>query len=152
MKIFTFSIIGIVIAAIIAGFFIVGSPKQERARRFDEERIQNLAMLQSEIVFYWQNKNILPQNLDVLRDDIRGVRPPHDPETGELYEYTIQAPESFTLCAKFNTAREQHVTSQEQIPAQEYYTIGDAWEHGAGRECFNRHIDKDIYKKKEVVQ
>jgi hypothetical protein len=73
-------------AAIIGGFFIVGSPAEERAYRFDEERLQDLQSIQSQIVYYWQSKQNLPGQLSQLEDNISGYRVPTDPETGASYE------------------------------------------------------------------
>jgi hypothetical protein len=75
--------------AVVAGFFVVGSPQEERVRRFDEERVNNLQYIQSEVVSYWINKSRLPSELGELRDDIRGIVIPVDPETGTSYEYNV---------------------------------------------------------------
>lgn len=140
-----------VAAAIIAGFFIVGSPQEERLRRFDAQRIQDLQFLQSEIVFYWQNKNTLPGNLEVLRNDIRGISIPRDPQTGESYGYEVRGPLTFALCANFarplggftsDAARPKPLS-----PKPSFDIRGDGvWEHEAGYTCFERMIDTDFFK------
>src|SRR3989344_1036136 len=101
MKLFIYAVISVVAISVIAGFFIVGSPKEERLRDIDERRVGNLQFLQSELINYWINKGKLPDKLSDLRDDIRGVAIPMDPETGVEYGYNIKNPESFSLCAVF---------------------------------------------------
>ena len=77
MKYFAYIIIAVVAAVIVTGFFFVGSPKEERMRRFDGERIQHLQQLQWNIIEYWQSKNKLPAKLADLNDptSARTVRP-----------------------------------------------------------------------------
>lgn len=148
MKYFVYTIIGIVAVAVIAGFFIVGSPKEERLRRFDERRVQDLQFIQGEIVYHWQNKTKLPENLAALRDDIRGVVAPKDPETGADYVYEIKGPESFSLCANFNrpslSESDAGLRPAVPYPAEPYY-VQQNWEHKDGFVCFDRKIDRDLY-------
>lgn len=148
MKIFTYGIIGIVAVAVIAGFFIVGSPAIERVRRFDERRITDLSSLQGEIAYFWQSKQKLPAALGELRDDLRGVVVPVDPETGMPYEYRITGAESFELCSVFSLPsdlQEYKLPARTvPVPAPETGAV-TSWDHGAGRTCFSRNIDKDFF-------
>lgn len=149
MKYFIYAILGIVGIAVAAGFFIVGSPKEERLRRFDERRIQDLQFLQSEIVNYWQNKNRLPAKLSDIRDDIRGVAAPNDPETGVMYEYNVKKSETFELCATFNLSVSNRSTAAAPVtppPGYPKSPFGENWDHASGHTCFERTIDKEFYK------
>lgn len=155
MKIFTYIIIIIVVGAVIAGFFVVGSPKEERLRRFDERRIQDLQSLQNEIVNYWQSKAKLPERLPELVDNIRGFTVPRDPETSSEYGYQIKGELEFALCATFDRASildtasisgsTARVTTKAPYPVDNY-SLGQNWDHSPGYVCFDRKIDKDIYK------
>lgn len=148
-KVFSYVVILIVLIAIIAGFFIAGSPKEERARKFDEQRVSNLQFIQGEIINYWLRKAALPQKLDELRDDIRGVSIPQDPENGTAYAYEMLGPESFKLCAVFNRPSLGKEFTAPQ-PARPYYypepAFSENWSHDSGSTCFDRKIDKDLYK------
>src|SRR3989344_9571800 len=44
----------LVIFAIIAGFFIVGTPGQAREYRLDQQKVNDLQSIQSQVVYYWQ--------------------------------------------------------------------------------------------------
>ncbi len=133
MKYFVYGVIGVVCATIIVGFFVVGSPSEERAKQLDLRRINDLTNLQYQIINYWQAKEKLPDTLLALKDDLRGVAIPSDPETGSAYEYKIKGSNQFELCATFVRA------------GQGYVTPSDEWKHDAGRTCFTRTIDKDLY-------
>jgi len=133
-----FSAVGLiaVVASIIIGFVIVGSPAKQRALRFDDQRVNDLMGIQSQIVSYWQSKAALPVTLADLNDSISGYIAPNDPDTQGPYEYSVlatsTAPLSFELCATFNMA------SQAQ-------NLSETWNHDIGRTCFTRNIDKVRY-------
>ncbi len=150
MKYFVYSIIAIVIATIITGFFMVGSPTTERLFRFDEQRIMDLQSIQWQITDYWQNKQKLPSQLADLNDELRGVLVPHDPETGANYEYYIESTYSFRLCATFNKPSRSNKNETYVEYPKPYITHlsgADSWQHEAGNFCFQRTIDPDFFKK-----
>lgn len=148
------SLIVIVAIAVIAGFFLVGSPKEERARRFDDQRIQHLQLIQSEIINYWVKKAALPKTLSELGDPIRGVAIPKDPESGAEYVYETKDKENFKLCATFNLPSLDQISAAKIPPerAVPVYPSGvpyygnENWAHSSGETCFDRKIDKDLYK------
>lgn len=141
----------LVAVTIIAGFFIVGTPWQARAYRYDEQRVNDLQNIQYQVVSYWQAKQALPASLADLGDSIGGYRVPVDPQTGAAYEYRIQVVQdapltSFELCATFNTSRPNAVqTPAVRYPAPVAGAQDESWQHGAGRFCFERTIDPSRY-------
>ncbi len=143
-KYFAYTVIVVVAVAIVGGFFVVGSPQNERLRRFDDKRVQDLQSLQSYIVEYWRNKNKLPDNLAALNDDLRGIKTPKDPQVGGDYEYQVKGPLTFALCADFVT-ESQAEDSLRPSYAYEPYFPGATWQHGKGKQCFERTIDKDFF-------
>lgn len=142
MKYFIWIVIGVVIIAVLGGFFIIGSPQTERLRRFDEERVNHLQFLQQEIIQYWTNKSRLPEKLEDLEDPLRGISIPKEPQTQANYEYKVLGPESFELCATFALASRASLEIQ---PPQPFFREGN-WQHGSGRVCFERTIDKEFYR------
>ncbi len=154
MKYFIYTIISIVTISVLAGFFIIGSPREERSRRFDQQRVENLQFLQSEIVNYWVNKSKLPATLSLLKDDLRGISIPTDPENAGLaYDYKIAGPLKFQLCANFNlpSLSGSYTNEGRPMPVDPYYA-GQNWSHDAGRVCFDRTIDTDFYKPVKPVR
>lgn len=143
MKWFIYAMVAIVGAAVVYGFFAVGSPFRERLRRFDERRVQNLQNIQWQVVSYWQKKEKLPAGLGDLRDEISGFTSPRDPESGSDYEYRILGDLKFELCAEFDTDSGRDVPkSLLPIPGE----LSENWMHEAGRKCFERTIDPELYK------
>lgn len=132
--------------SVVGGFFIIGSPTELRRMRFDEQKLNDLATLQWQIVTHWQQKRTLPATLDELEDPISGFTIPLDPQTRTSYGYAVTGEASFNLCAAFNHA---------SIDRGSAYPIerpsGESWQHGAGETCFSRTIDPDRYPPYEKV-
>lgn len=151
-KLLTWIVSIVVAAALVGGFFIVGSPATQRARRFDDQRINDLQSIQYQVLNYWQKKGVIPDSLDQLKDEFSGYMPPHDPETNKSYEYELvgQSALRFKLCADFKTNGVSYGSGNAYPLAvrDASYPHGgqtDNWTHDAGRVCFERSIDKDIY-------
>lgn len=151
MKIFVGIITVVVAAAIVAGFFVMGSPKTERMRQFDEQRVGALQTIQSQVVFFWQQKGVLAASLDELKDPLGGWTAPRDPETGAAYEYKKTGDLSFELCATFLLPTAA-LTGAPQVCPENVGYCGDGsefyyheWKHTAGRHCYSRTIDPALY-------
>ncbi|MBI3627528.1 MAG: hypothetical protein HY220_02135 [Candidatus Sungbacteria bacterium] len=133
---------GVVLAlTVIGGFFVIGSPFAQRQVRFDEERVNNLMLVQSEIISYWQAKQKLPPSLSDLKNDISGFVPPHDPESGASYQYAVTGQYAFDLCAVFDRPSSKTPSPAYRYPASQ----NDVWQHASGRVCFSRSIDRELY-------
>lgn len=151
MKYFIYLVILLVALAVVGGFFIVGSPQEERLRRFDQRRVNDLQVIQSQIINYWTKKSQLPENLVALTDDISGFVTPIDPETGEEYLYEIKDTNNltFSLCANFARPSFGSLNDpylREKYPVSFNVIYEQNWQHDAGLVCFERTIDKDFYK------
>ncbi|MEK7554365.1 MAG: DUF5671 domain-containing protein [Patescibacteria group bacterium] len=145
-KLFAWGAIGAVAIAVIGGFFVTGSPFTQRLVRFDSQKTQDLANIESSVVNYWREKNRLPQNLDELRDSILGFVPPRDPQTGEPYTYEVKGALIFKLCANFNLASREDGISRTPKPFEPEREL-EKWSHPEGAYCFERTIDPELHGK-----
>jgi len=132
----------IVLVSVVAGFFIVGSPAEQRERRFDGQRIEDLRDIQNRVINYWSRKGTLPGAIGNLQDELSGFRLPVDPETEENYGYMVLGGLEFELCATFNTTSNDRV--EREVLRKDPYLY--SWEHGEGRVCFERTIDPELHK------
>lgn len=154
IRAFPWAIIIVVLAAVVFGFFVAGSPTSRRTERFDERRVQDLSGIQGNVISYWQNKSVLPGSLNELPNDLLGVVVPVDPKTGQPYEYRVLGPLSFQMCAVFETSSTEDVNGRKAVPALPMYETypvypgGEVqtWDHGVGRTCFDRTIDPDFFQ------
>ncbi len=142
----------VMLAIIVSGFFIIGSPWAQRLARFDDRKVSDLQTIQWQIVNYWQQKGKIPVALSELEDPISGFRAPKDPETGTPYGYTVLEADAFELCATFSTATSLANGKGASVPARTAYpmpvdgfSVNENWAHDAGDVCFTRTIDPDLY-------
>lgn len=145
IKIFRWVVMFVVIASVVAGFFYIGSPVQQRKKAFDQRRVNDLQMIQNEVINFWQSKGQLPKNLGKLTNSISGFKAPVDPESGKAYEYIIKSDQktTFQLCGVFNYANSE---ADPFFPKTRLMPdIYNNWTHGAGHYCFERAIDPDLY-------
>lgn len=131
----------IVLIAIVAGFFILGTPQELRRLKQDAIRVQDLQNIQWQVVNFWQQKEILPANLEALKDPIAGVSIPVDPKTGESYTYEKSGTMSFKLCASFELAGGLNPSLARPVDM----SAQDDWQHEAGQVCYDRTIDPERY-------
>lgn len=142
---FAFAIAAVAVV-LVWGAFIVGSPVAERARRFDDRRVEDFRMIVMEIeniAYDGTMKPVsptgemmppskpLPKTLEQVRAGAMYATPDiFDPETGEPYEYTVLTSTTYELCAVFSFVRE------------EKYDI--LWNHPAGRHCYSIDVRKGV--------
>lgn len=152
-RMFAWTSIVVVIAALIGGFAIMGSPKSQRLMQFDTQKVNDLQNLQSQLVYtYWSQKGELPDTLNALKDDISYGHVPVDPQTGEAYGYEKIGDLQFKLCAAFNLSSEEQYDRAVARPSMVYpdggYLKDEKWDHPAGDHCFTRTIDPELIPKR----
>ncbi len=142
-----------VIAIIVFGFTVIGSPAKQRMLRFDDRRVQDLQSIQYQVVAYWQKKEKLPEKLGELTSVMSGFTVPVDPESekGLVYEYIKKEGVSFELCATFSLPIPKGPAGSSYSDKSTMSAIpsdvggGESWDHGVGRVCYPRTIDQDVY-------
>lgn len=163
-KVYAIGVLVIVISAIVWSFMIIGSPAQQRVWRFDDRRVQDLQSIQSQVITYWQQKEKLPIELKDVVNAMNGYSVPVDPEfeKGNKYEYKATGKMTFELCANFGAPIPKGWQENkggvvyavpgnlgnDAVSSYPYPGTGtnESWSHEAGRTCFERTIDKDIYQ------
>ncbi len=151
-----------VLIVLATAFFIGASPQNQRAEKFDQQRMDHLSSLQSQVIGFWQAKKTLPNTVDEMNNTLQGYIIPKDPETSKAYTYKKTGELQFELCATFGTqsynyetekaagnvidsrgtADETKAASLSVAPYDPYQT----WLHTKGEYCFTRTIDPDYYK------
>ena len=133
--------------AIASGFFIMGSPQTQRLLRYDQQRIEDLRSIQSQVTDYYRTAEKLPESLATLQDPLAGGYIQNDPETGASYEYNVLAPLRFELCATFNLPLPEFevgsTIDRNDWRVRDAQQTATEWPHGAGRTCFERTIDPE---------
>ncbi|MBX9765512.1 hypothetical protein K2X83_02635 [Patescibacteria group bacterium] len=137
----------IVAVAVVASFFIIGSPETARHMRYDDQKVADLQNIQWQLVNFWQLKQTLPESLEELKDPIGGYTVPVDTQTGESYRYERTSNSSFKICAIFNApSRETMRTDSSPMrPLPAIDPSNENWIHGVGETCFDRTVDPERY-------
>jgi hypothetical protein len=121
-----------VLAAVVAGLFVLGSPREERARRVDDRRVVDLQGIAAATDLYWTRHSQLPASLDELTAE-PGVRiSTSDPARSEFYGYKPLDSIHYEVCASFE--RESEEPSRD--PAR------NLWAHGSGPQCFQLEAEE----------
>jgi hypothetical protein len=118
----------VVTAAIVTGIYELGSPSEERARRLDERRVQDLSGIARAADVYWTRHMRLPASLEALQTETGANITIADPDTGMIYEFRPLEGEKYELCAVFNGESRD---SERGVDA-------GFWSHRDGRQCFQR--------------
>ena len=147
VKIFFLASLVLVLAAFIAAWFFVESPKVARAKRLDQVVLNNIDNLESTVNTYYEKNKNLPATLEIIKnnpDFFINEKALKDPETGAMITYNKKSTTEFEFCATFR------LSNKEQDPDQgPYYTVAAGRVHSAGRQCLKGNLyslnnDKNI--------
>lgn len=116
-------------AAIIVGWFFVGSPSEVRLIRFDATRAANLVSISSAITNYRLTHESLPQTVDELPKSAPNISLSFKEAAGQAYEYAAKDSFAYELCATFD--RVADMTTESAVLRSIFE------KHGLGRQCFS---------------
>lgn len=138
-------VLGIILAiSLAASFMVTGSPFEQRAMRFDEQRINDLALLQNSVLRFTDIRDNLPKDLAALREWSGEL--PADPDTETDYVYEKRSELSFSLCATFSAESTEEGEQYVYDRANTSIIGGSSWDHPAGDYCFERTIETNPLK------
>jgi len=119
----------VVASAVGMGITMLGPPSEERARRLDDRRVEDLRRIASSVHLFQTRHDRLPASREDLSREPGVILETPDPVTDEPYAYRIIDSMTYELCAVFD--RE----------SSESRAVG-FWSHGAGRQCFTLKADE----------
>ncbi len=123
-----------VVASVLGGLFLLGSPEKAHERVVDTRRIADIRAIASAVDLYWTRQGRLPASLAELSHE-QGIRiNALDPETKQPYGYRVLGQKRYELCAEFagKAAQEGDIAPDDFG----YVAPSDFWAHGAGKQCF----------------
>lgn len=97
-------------AIFVSAWFFVQSPADARAKRLDQNLMNNINQLESAVNNYYSLYQRLPQSLEEMQSDpavYLEARYLVDPETGAKIEYRQEGNDNFLLCAEFRRDSEE---------------------------------------------
>ncbi len=131
----------VILACIIWGFSVLGSPRTQQLLKYDAQKVSDLQNIQNAIQNFYSKKGTLPKDfaeLSTLNYYINKI----DSQTQKPYEYAKTGVTTYNLCAEFN--KESNDKNNINI-----YSL-KSWSHPAGYYCFSENINSNIYSKPVV--
>jgi len=122
-------LIAVVASVVGVGIAMLGPPSEERARRIDDRRVQELRQLSQAVHLYNSRHHALPASAADLSTEPGVSVASHDPVTGASYDYRVTDATHYEVCAVFDR------------PSADPRNV-DFWSHGAGRQCFTLKADE----------
>lgn len=118
----------VVALVVVTGIMIIGPPSEERARRIDSRRVEELQRISRSVEAYYSSRKQLPSSLEELAAEANlAILVARDPVTAQPYGYRKIDETSYELCGVFDRKSEE---SQ----------FGEFWVHSVGKQCFTRTI------------
>jgi hypothetical protein len=120
---------------LVAGLFAVGTPGEERLRKLDQARVNDLIQIQSEIANYYRDHGRLPASIqDVADVPASGVRRTADPVTRVPYGYHVADSTTYELSATFAAV------DSAGSPGIDYPSEPHFWRHPASHTVYRLTI------------
>jgi hypothetical protein len=141
------------VLSLVGSFVIMGSPKEQRLRRIDDQRVSSLQNMHYAVQNYYTEFKTLPTSTEQIfkKVDPGMVASDRDPETNELYVYEVTGTTTYKLCATFSTVSyEREVQKGVTRPVAALGSDYD-WTHDEGYYCFDRKIDVSVLKQFETA-
>ena len=140
--IFLIIAVAAVLAVVIAGFLVTGSPSNQRKIALDSRRLQDLSQLAQAL--YTQTRPIYPSSTspslpatlaDLVKITSSQYLSTKDPETKAPYNYQITSSSTYQLCATFETSSQTGALDEPT-----YNSPAPFWNHPIGNSCFSFDI------------
>src|SRR3989338_1360042 len=132
----------LILASIIWGFSVLGSPRTQRLYKYDEQKVNDLSNINNQIINYYTNKGILPNTLEEMAKGNYYIAQV-DPQTEKPYEYEKISNTEYNLCAEFNKASDDKNTSDPYRGLYSYNSL--SWTHPADEYCFKQTVNPNPY-------
>jgi hypothetical protein len=138
----------IILASIIWGFIVLGSPWTQQQIKYDQQKVSDLQNMNYLVQDFYQTQGSLPNSIS----DLGCVQSSNNPgtcmdkQTNKPYEYVLigQSAKAYQLCATFN--KDSQTTGVGMNPNYYYGPINASWDHPAGHYCFSETIPVSQYK------
>lgn len=132
MKIFFGASLALIVATFVAAWFFIESPALTRAKRLDQNLVNNLNTVENAVNSYKEKHKKLPENLEELKNEkdiYLNQLSLVDSENGAPIIYQKTGDKSFELCATFRT-------DNKNVDPRTEYSYGDPSKmHEKGYQC-----------------
>ena len=137
IKIYFYATVIISVIIFIAGIFFVESPMEARARRFDNEVVNRLSMIENAVQQYYTEENKLPESLEMVKEEVDYITEDdlRNPVTKKIFELKILDAKKYELCTEFQRS---NINDSDPYESKDYFASN--WEHDAGYQCIEKKV------------
>jgi len=115
---FAVAVVAIVIAVVLSGFWLLGSPAHQRNMALDRQRVSDLEIIRSALAARYKEASTTPERLDATYTASYGAG---KPVSASPFEYHRIDREHYELCTSFLEPADADSVS---------------YRHGRGRTCY----------------
>ena len=144
----------LIIASVVWGFAVLGSPRTQQLLKYDEQKVNDLQTINSDVMSFYQTKGYIPGSFAELASSTQYYNIPVDQQTGQPYEYILvgQSAKAYQLCATFNKPSSADTSNNiYNGPMLPVGATGMSWAHPAGHYCFSESIPVSEYVKVPTI-
>jgi len=127
-----------ILAVIVFGFYLTGSPSENRTYRRDEVRVADLGTLRDAVNWYRREEKQAPTSLDSILQNCTGKTGYRCSRLQNMnmddFEYSVTGEKTFQLCATFERAA-PFLRGNERNATRPS-------DHNAGRQCYDYNFRK----------
>ena len=131
----------VIVASIIWGFSILGSPRTQQLLKYDKQKVNDLQALNNQITNYYSSKGALPNTFEEIYNENYYNQKKVDSQTQKPYEYQKTSETTYDLCAEFNKKSDDKNAINSRLYYVDYYGGFNMWAHPAGRYCFKETVN-----------
>jgi len=136
IKIYFYSTLALIAIIFISSFFVFESPTLSRARKLDDQIMNNIYSIDQCVDNYYRGNDILPTSIvDISKDCAPEVF--KDPSSGPDIKYNKKADKTYELCAQF---RSSNKNLNSNINGNYSGPISGQDLHDAGWQCLERTV------------
>jgi hypothetical protein len=145
LKIFFIASLAVIAVVFVASFFVVESPAAARARKLDNEIINNYFTINSCADQYYRETGKLPADFGAMKADCPGLTDENlkDSQTGQMFVYSIVGTTTYQICANFRTSNIGKENNQGMMayPA----AVGmNSTSHDIGYQCLKWQVNSAV--------
>jgi hypothetical protein len=129
------------------GFSVLGSPRTQRLLKYDEQKVNDLLNINSQVQSFYALTGTLPKDISEAIRDQQYAFIPKDPQSGQAYEYSKLTDTSYSLCAEFNKSSEENALNSRAAlyPGDTFFV------HPAGKHCFTLWTNPNLNAVKPML-
>jgi hypothetical protein len=136
------------VLALAGGFFLTDSPKQARAKKMDQQILNNFEQIWGASESFLASEKRLPKDLAELKGHATYLLDENlrDPETGKAFDFKPGKGQDLEICADFRTSNK----SERRSNSNSY--LDERWPHDSGYQCLKQKLNASAIPAEKMLR